>query len=334
MGFYDVSCGLSGLSLLGQDCDAFLLRNTRRGWSPICFGVRGNYNRYGSIDSFRDAGIVKAISLALKSLSLTVDWSYRGNPADRRKGERSCDLEQFLMVAERTHGNDPDAVTFEGDSLGFMLVQANVADAVVETVETSSDRAFAKLKRAALTKLDLPALAVAAFGNTEPGPTLVAALTPASSVRAQLVRTIQLRGWVDTHGKWTPDFDCGSQHDEARVAKAIARAHKRFQKWPLLVAAVDAARRNYPFEPPSPTGATTVKPAKRRRGPRRFEIVDNGVTRFWSIEIGQRSHLVHSGRIARASHVKTTMFKNRELAREDAARLIAAKIKKGYVECK
>lgn len=50
MGFYDLRCALTGLSLKGQSCDVLLLRRHGGALVPVWGAITGRYNRVGSID--------------------------------------------------------------------------------------------------------------------------------------------------------------------------------------------------------------------------------------------------------------------------------------------
>lgn len=50
MGFYDLRCALTGLSLKGQSCDVILLRRRGARLEPLWGSVTGRYNRLGTID--------------------------------------------------------------------------------------------------------------------------------------------------------------------------------------------------------------------------------------------------------------------------------------------
>lgn len=247
MGFYDVYCGASGLSLLGQDADLILLRRQGGPYVPVCFPVRGNYDRYGRIDGIRENGATRAVLLGLRTLVATgrlkADWDYfRGLDRER------FSLENFFQMAEK-HWEFEECLTFDGDPLTFTLIQADVSDAVAETVATSRDPAFAKASGAALSKLDIDALVAECFRGVEPGPTLMAPLAadPAAErdARKALVRTAQIRAWVDLHGAWKPPPADAFQHGEDDVRASVDEARAALARWPLLLGAVARAARRY-----------------------------------------------------------------------------------------
>lgn len=231
MGFYDHYCGASGLSLLGQDCDLFLLRETSTGFAPVCPPVRGNYNRFGSIDGFEEKGAYAAIGAGLRRLvgagRVAVDWQ---NFDHVPRG--AFTLEQFFEMAEK-HWEFKDSVTFDGSPIAFMLIQADVSDAIAQSAPAVQARG-------------IPDLVHRAFAGVEPGPSLVASLSP-SDAEPLLLRTVQLRSWVDAHDGWHPHDEAG-QHGDEEILASVADARKRFAGSPRLLAVVDLVLPTYGIE--------------------------------------------------------------------------------------
>jgi predicted DNA-binding WGR domain protein len=78
---------------------------------------------------------------------------------------------------------------------------------------------------------------------------------------------------------------------------------------------------------PAPSTETiTVGPV------RCFECKEDDSSKFWQISIGASEHTVRYGRLGTVGQCKTKQFPNPEAAVRDAAKLIAEKLKKGYVE--
>ena len=67
-------------------------------------------------------------------------------------------------------------------------------------------------------------------------------------------------------------------------------------------------------------------------GTRRFEFTEDGAGKFWEISVDGSSHTVRYGKIGSAGQEKTKDFDDDDAAAADAAKLIAEKTKKGYVE--
>ncbi len=68
---------------------------------------------------------------------------------------------------------------------------------------------------------------------------------------------------------------------------------------------------------------------------RHFEFVSGSSAKFWEISVHSTpsvSVTVRYGRIGTSGQSQTTAFASREAAQKHADRLIAQKLKKGYVE--
>ena len=65
---------------------------------------------------------------------------------------------------------------------------------------------------------------------------------------------------------------------------------------------------------------------------RRFEYEDEKSNKFWEIEMTDLSHTVRFGKIGTRGQEKTREFDSSEKARASYDKLIAEKLKKGYVE--
>jgi predicted DNA-binding WGR domain protein len=82
-----------------------------------------------------------------------------------------------------------------------------------------------------------------------------------------------------------------------------------------------------PPEPPSaPTRTANVGSV------RHFEFIGASSRKFWEISISDNSFTVRFGRIGTAGQSQTKSFADPEKARHEAEKLIAEKVKKGYVE--
>ncbi len=65
---------------------------------------------------------------------------------------------------------------------------------------------------------------------------------------------------------------------------------------------------------------------------RRFHFVDSKSKKFWSIMLDDNSHTVRYGRIGTNGQTKTKEFAADEKAKDAYEKLVADKVKKGYVE--
>jgi predicted DNA-binding WGR domain protein len=87
-----------------------------------------------------------------------------------------------------------------------------------------------------------------------------------------------------------------------------------------------------PSEPASPPKIGAA-PSGLSAGPtRRFEFVGGSARKFWEISVAGNSFTVRFGRIATAGQSLTKSFADEPTAKREAERLIAEKVKKGYVE--
>jgi predicted DNA-binding WGR domain protein len=67
---------------------------------------------------------------------------------------------------------------------------------------------------------------------------------------------------------------------------------------------------------------------------REFYLQDDKSNKFWTIELSGTSHTTTHGRIGTAGKVTRKEFASEELAKRDHDKLIASKVKKGYIEGK
>ncbi|QDV44501.1 WGR domain protein [Stieleria neptunia] len=65
---------------------------------------------------------------------------------------------------------------------------------------------------------------------------------------------------------------------------------------------------------------------------RELVFMDSASNKFWNIELSGDSHTVNFGRSGTDGQTKTKSFANEEAARKDFDKLVAAKMKKGYVD--
>jgi predicted DNA-binding WGR domain protein len=67
-------------------------------------------------------------------------------------------------------------------------------------------------------------------------------------------------------------------------------------------------------------------------GVRRFEIVGGGSKKFWEVSVTGTEYTVRFGRIGTQGQTKSKTFPDAASAVREAAKLVAEKTKKGYVE--
>jgi predicted DNA-binding WGR domain protein len=80
-------------------------------------------------------------------------------------------------------------------------------------------------------------------------------------------------------------------------------------------------------EPPSPKS-----PAASAGTPQRFEFVGGASKKFWEISVTGNSFTVRFGRIGTAGQAQTKSFADDATAKREAEKLVAEKLRKGYVE--
>jgi len=80
--------------------------------------------------------------------------------------------------------------------------------------------------------------------------------------------------------------------------------------------------------PSAPAAKIEIKPASTRR----FELVGGGSKKFWEVSQTGASISVRFGRIGTTGQEQTKSFADETAARREADRLIAEKLKKGYIE--
>ena len=87
-----------------------------------------------------------------------------------------------------------------------------------------------------------------------------------------------------------------------------------------------------PVVPPTATPPPTPTPVGSVGSVRRFEFVGGSSQKFWEISLAGNSFTVRFGRIGTAGQSQTKSFADEEKAKREAEKLIAEKVKKGYVE--
>jgi predicted DNA-binding WGR domain protein len=92
---------------------------------------------------------------------------------------------------------------------------------------------------------------------------------------------------------------------------------------------------------PLPTPIAAPVALERKEGPvqgsaptaaRHFEFIGGSSQKFWEISVAGASFTVRFGRIGTAGQSQTKPFADEDKANKEAAKLIAEKLKKGYVE--
>lgn len=85
--------------------------------------------------------------------------------------------------------------------------------------------------------------------------------------------------------------------------------------------------------PPTPKAAPSPAPTPAASGGKRtFECTEDGAAKFWAVWVSGNDMTTHWGKIGTAGSQKTKTFATPEKARQEADKLIAEKVSKGYVE--
>ena len=101
---------------------------------------------------------------------------------------------------------------------------------------------------------------------------------------------------------------------------------------PAPAVAAKAAAPKKAAPPPKEDDDEEGGDAGTAEGARRWENTEDGASKFWEIKVEEASHTVRFGKIGTDGQSKTKDFDDESEAEDDAAKLIAEKVKKGYVE--
>jgi len=134
MGFYDCRCMATGVSLKGADAALVLLYEAAGEYVPSSFAIKGNYNRFGSIDGVEvDANtrlVLRFFLDGLRSGTFRVDEEYL-------VGHRCFpirNIEDLLQAFERNMNDGPGHAILQGQPVVFALI----ARAVWETISRAA----------------------------------------------------------------------------------------------------------------------------------------------------------------------------------------------------
>jgi hypothetical protein len=109
MGFYDCRCMVSGVSLKGAKAVSVLLLQSDDRYRPVALGIKGSYNRYGTIDFIEEDTntefILKFFHEKYRSGEFAVD-PYQFSPGRSSPTE---DIEGLLYCFERNINDGGDA---------------------------------------------------------------------------------------------------------------------------------------------------------------------------------------------------------------------------------
>jgi len=206
MGFYDLRCALTGLSLRGQTCDTVLLRRREGRPQPIWGTIRGPYNRLGSIDDPpRHAAELAHLREAIERHVLSGRWVERGDTVSA--------ADPFFERFEPSR----HVVQLDGDELSVRLVHHRIVQHLERehaAPTASSEALFARV-----------------FARIEP----FAPYAPLD-LDAGLRRLEAIRAWLGAR-PFLP-VRMPEQHTDDDVARSIRDAKKRA---PALREAIEEA---------------------------------------------------------------------------------------------
>jgi hypothetical protein len=147
MGFYDCRCMVTGVSLKGADAALVLLHQSSDQYVPMALAVKGNYNRFGSIDMIEEdantQSVLRFFQESLRTGAFTVDEEYlRGHGCFPIQT-----IEDLLQGFERNMNEGEGAAVLNGQSVVFALIALAVWDTIAEAAPAPVEPALTSLKR-------------------------------------------------------------------------------------------------------------------------------------------------------------------------------------------
>ncbi|MGJ0118308.1 hypothetical protein ACQ7HM_03785 [Williamsia sp. MIQD14] len=243
MGFYDVNCMITGVSLSSARATAVILRHSNGVDVPTSPGVHGTYDRYGTIDLIREDSVTDRV------LEFFVDAARTGSFGGEIYEESESfgpdrdmtdhDIEGLLRVLTDSNlvfsGLDQPTATLDGDRITMALVASTVWESICSGGQ------------------DLPdgpsSWAIRAFGDTPLAAHLDASPSPDvdASLRELLTVSATLRD-VGLH--WASVFDPdqrfpsdGAQHGSDEIVPSVTTARRIHRDHPSILAGVEACVR-------------------------------------------------------------------------------------------
>lgn len=130
MGFYDCRCMITGVSLKGADAVLVPLQQLGTSFLPICFAIKGNYNRLGSIDGIEeDANTNLVLNYFLDKFQtdeFVINMQYLFYP----DYYPILTIENLLNCFECNLNERPEMATLNGQEILFALICRPVWDAL------------------------------------------------------------------------------------------------------------------------------------------------------------------------------------------------------------
>lgn len=218
MGFYDFRCMVSGVSLKGFDAVLVVLRPLAgSGYAPITLGIKGNYNRFGSIDFIEEDRhtdlVVAYFTERVHDGRLVLDPDYEGS-----YGKPPNDIENLLNYFERNVSDSTDecpAAALDGRRLFSALIARPVWDA---------------LAALPAPRVSFPSPFDDIYGHHLP------------ALAEHLRELLAVNAFVISHGlSWRPldEEGIGEQHFAEEMEAFLASARLTFAGTPVMLAALD-----------------------------------------------------------------------------------------------
>lgn len=219
MGFYDFRCMISGVSLKG--CDAVLVvlcPEAGRGYAPITLGIKGSYNRFGSID-FIEEGLDTDLVLAYFTDRVGDGRLHLDPDHEDSYGKPPNDIEALLNYFERNVSDSSEehpAAALDGKRLFSALIARPIWEA--------------------LATLPTPDATFPAPFNDIYGHHLAAAL---ARHHRELLAVNDFTKSQDI--AWAPQQEehIGEQHYAEEIMALLGTARQTFANTPVMLAALD-----------------------------------------------------------------------------------------------
>lgn len=225
VGFYDVRCALTGVSLLATRAVCILIERVGSAWRPMSLPIRGPYDRLGAIDMVPLDAVAQLLAAGFARALDEGRLSLAGEAEARWRSARDAGpIAWVLQTIERAAAFG--SARFEGREVALTLLNAVVVDAIVANQPSlpagSDDEQL-----------------VVALGpearDASPGAT-------ADEVTRARRELLALDRWIVANGGWAPPtvFDAyGEQHRYEDILRGLRGARRRFAETPWMAAALD-----------------------------------------------------------------------------------------------
>ena len=235
MGFFECTCMLTGVSLIGH-ATCVLLRLCDDGFAPITLPLTGEYNRLGAIDGVAENPnsqlIVDFLTEHLRTGRFvavdetTVNETVWPAPSPEYRSV----IDGLIALVERNTtvwhvlqmGNAP-MVAFDGDAIVLSLISRPVWDAIVAGSTSPGGSLEALFEKV----FHRDSIAQGIYHQHLP------------EVAMQLRELAIVDAFLDTHGRsWTPPGDYG-QHWREEILSYLARAREAYRDVPVVLDGLD-----------------------------------------------------------------------------------------------